>query len=154
MRVVLQNTDAVALRDVHEGIHVRRIAEHMYHDDGLRPRRDARLDVLRARAQCARIQIAEDRRGTEVHQLRVRGPERPGRRDDLIAATDAQTVHRTVDRRCAVVGGQRKLRALPLGILRLQQRGDIPAGHGARMEHVEYGLLVLLGDDRPCAEVR
>jgi hypothetical protein len=151
---VLDHLDPVLLRDRHDRVHVARMAAVVDDDDRLRAPRDAALDVGGIDADRIFLDVGEDRRGTQRHAGHRGGPVREARRDQLIAATQADAEERAEQRGGAVRMTQVELRADELAPLGFELLRNVRLRHRAGAQHVDDRLLILFGDDGPLEEVR
>ena len=93
LRAVLDDGDAVAIRDILEFIESGRRTEHMHDDDRPSPRRDPRLDIGRIEVERI-VDLRQDRERAGVDDRRDRCHVREAGNDDLVAGADAQAHER------------------------------------------------------------
>lgn len=90
MRSVLHHRNAVSCRQGEEWIHVARQSGEMHRHDHLRSRGDPGLDLRHVEVEGDRVDVHEDRMGTEIpHHLR-RGRECVRGGDDLVTRADPE----------------------------------------------------------------
>ena len=121
---VLDDIELVTVGDLHDGIHVARIAEIVNNHDRLGLGRDAPLQILRIKAQLV-VDITENGRSTEIHSLGNASPIGLGGADDLISKPQADGKHRRCQRHGAVGKGESVFSALPRGKFILELDGNI-----------------------------
>ncbi len=99
----------------------RRPPEEVDGHDRLRPRRDARGDVLGVEVERRRVDVREDRRRTDTRDRLGRRVERERRADHLVAATDPERVEREHERVGPVRDADRVRHAEERGRLALER---------------------------------
>jgi hypothetical protein len=122
LRRVLDHRDA-ELRELGGG---RRPAEQVHRDDRLRPRADARRNLLDVEVHRHRIDVGEDRRRTAAGNRLGRRVEGEGGADHLVARPDAERVEDEHEGVRAVGDADRLTGAEIVGSLALE-RGDVGA---------------------------
>ena len=92
LRGVLDDDEAVPLRDLDERRHVGHEAVQVDRHDRLGPGRDRRLDLRRVHAEVVLADVHEHGRGPGSQDHADRRIEAERDRDDLVARADAQRV--------------------------------------------------------------
>ncbi len=140
LAAVLDNGEAVPLRDGRDGRHVGRLAVQVHREDGGGAGRDGGLDRGGIDRQPPRIDVGEHRPRAGHHAGQRRVGRGEGRRDDLVARADPQGAKDDRDgirpradahaeRRAAAVG-ERPLERLDLGPQHVPAALDHPADRG------------------------
>jgi hypothetical protein len=135
---VLDQREAVSLRDRLERFEIDGHAAEVNRDDRLGARPDQRLDARRIQRAASRVDVREpDLRAEEVRRRRGRG-ERDRGRDDLVAFADTECRVREMERRGAARAHGR-MGGAQLGRERLLEPADQrPAREHRRAEHLDH----------------
>jgi len=91
---VLNDLQMMPLRDFHDGIHVRHLAEQMHGDDGLGSRGDRAFEQGGIQSESALIDVDEHGLGAAIADGFGGRHERAGHSDHLITRADAEAEER------------------------------------------------------------
>jgi len=129
---VFQHHQAVLVGDLHDRVHVRRLAVQVDRHNGLGLGRDGRFDLRGVHRVAVGVHVHEHGLGVRVHDRRNRRDERVRDRDDFVAFADAHGEQRHMERGGTRVVADGVLGARVLGE-RLFERGDFGAQHERRV---------------------
>ena len=135
--------------DLHDRIHLARLAEDVHRHDGLGPGRDCFFYARRIKVECLWIDVDEYRLCAGVEDAVGRGDEAERRRDDLIACVDAIGQKRHMQRRRPRRRCDGVLDAADLGECFFQIRGPSALGQHARIQNVHHCIFFFFADQRP-----
>ena len=140
LRAVFHDVQSAALRDFHDDIHLRWLAEQMHRQDRLGARGDRRLDLRRVEIVAVVLHVHEDDLRSGQRDGFRRGDPTVTRGDDLIAWPDAEHFQRDENGVRAIAAAHAVLHAvfLRVGFFKV---GDILAAD-------ERGLADHRGDGR------
>ena len=145
---VLDDREAVLLRDLPDPLHPARQAAVVDRDDRLRPRRDPLLDPLGVEVHRVGLDVDEDRDGPSEDDVRDRADERVRGRDHLVARADAEGSERHLEAGRGVQEGE-AVGHLVEGLQRfLEARRLRPRRQPAGAEGVDDLGDLLLADHR------
>ena len=146
---VLDHLHPAPAGDLHDGAHVRRVAEVVHGDDGPGALGDAVLDVGGVEAEGVGVDVGEDDGGPEAEGGEGGGPVGDAGADDLVAHAHPAGEHRRLEGGGAAGVGQGVAGALPGGVLGLELARHVQGGHGPPVEDVQHRRFVFRGDDGP-----
>src|SRR5918992_76712 len=142
LRGVLDQRQAVPLRDRAQLVELARVAEDVDRDDRLRARRDRRLDGRRIHVQRARIDVRENGDAALEDEAVRRRRERERGGDDLVPRPDPRDAAEEVQARSAAGDGGRVRRAHALGDEALELPDRRPEREAPGAQHLEDELLL------------
>ena len=146
VRRVLDDGEAVSLREREHLVDRAREAAVVQRADRLRPRRDRRLEVGRVEIELAVAHdVAEHRLGAGLPNRVRRGDERQGRRDHLVATADVERDERQLEGGGTVCDRDRMSAGERVGELRLElrdARARAPPARPHRLRSSRYELVV------------
>jgi len=145
VRGVFDHDEAAPLGQRQDGVHVARMAAVVQDEDRLRPLRESCLHVRRVEVEVVRAcDVAEDGRGSGVHDRVRRRDEVQRREDDLVSVPAAGGEQGEVEGGGAVRDGDRVACAGELGerlLELLDARAHAPPARTHDCEHVVDELL-------------
>ena len=150
LAAVFNDVQVMLLRDLHDGIHIAGVAQHMDRHDGLRLRGDERFDLRGVDGQRL-VDLREDGDGVHHGDGRDGGDEGIAGDDDLVAHADAERRQAAHQRARARARGDHMLVTQPLCHF-IFERDDLrlEAVHARRavaeqispIQHIQYFLAL------------
>ena len=134
LRAVFHDREPVLARGLHDGVHLRRLAEQMHGQDRFRPRGDRRRDLRRVEVVAVVLHVHKDGpRAGERDRFRRRDPT-VARRDDLVARADAEHFQRDENRVRAVAAAHAMLHAVLFRVGFFKVRDEFSADESGALD--------------------
>lgn len=135
---VLDDPEVVLAGQLHDGIHIRRPAGQVHHDDGLGAGGDGPLDGLGGNQAALGVYIGKNRPCSTHHRRAGRGNEGAGGGNNLVALAHPHGVKGQLERHRTVVQGNGVFGSDIVGKFTFEQAALLarPVVHFSRLEHL------------------